>query len=166
MAQNTVKIQAPSIVAAAVCTPWRSNVELGKTGITSLIYLLVVATLGEELRSWDRPGQKRKRAATLVHHGHSHVRTTQIGGWRSLKTVGHMTPGCHPLKKRGRYWLSGKSEDTLVGGVLQTVGSTFNKMRLTRFYKGISFSSPPKFCNYSILFFLLLAKQVKKFLKF
>lgn len=37
MAQNTVKIQAPSIVPAAVCTPLRSKLKLGKTGIKSLI---------------------------------------------------------------------------------------------------------------------------------
>lgn len=83
-----------------------------------MIYLLVVATLGEELRSRDRPGQKRKRAATLVHHGHSHVRTTQLRGWRSFKTVGHVILVATPPISEVAIGCPESREDTPVGTVL------------------------------------------------
>lgn len=102
-----------------------------------MVYLLVVATLGEELRSRDRPGQKRKRAATLVRHGQSHVRTTQIGGWRSFKTVGHVIRVATPSISEVAIGCPESREDSLSDRVsLLEVSS--RKTPLTRFYKGIS----------------------------
>lgn len=65
-----------------------------------MFYLLVVAALGEELRSRQGPGEKSQRTATLVRHCTRHV--DRHSGVAQLQNTGADNDGaCVTLSGRG-----------------------------------------------------------------
>lgn len=63
-------------------------------------YLLVVAALGDELRSREPPAEESQRTETLVRYGTRHV-DSQESVWRSLKPGSLLKPPVRYVTERG-----------------------------------------------------------------